>query len=150
MSASFSETQVAAVSVLPGLFVAIALAAGSTYFVANAAFYWGSQIAVLAISFLLKPRPITIAGAAIALAVYLAAFGGWLFTRTHAEALAWFGYVLSLPGALFGIWAACTLLRHRSGLGLFAAAILSFGVVSACLAVNQAVVCSTVIYCGGR
>jgi hypothetical protein len=150
MARALPEFLAAIGAVLVGLGVAIVLAPSGDYFLINVAFFWGSQLAVLLLALLLKPRSIAIAGIAFAVAVYLAAFGHWLFTRTHPESMAWFGYVFSLPGALLGAWAANVVLRRHPTFGLLIAGAVSTGLVLVGIAANQVLVCSTIIYCGGK
>jgi len=92
------------VGIMLGLAVSAALAPKNSWFLPNAAFFWGSQLAVLAMLLMLWPRPAVVGGVAAALAIYLAAFGTWLFTRRGdpGASMAWNVYVLSLPGAAIG------------------------------------------------
>jgi hypothetical protein len=74
-----------------GLVVAIFLSPKDSFLLLNAIFFWSSQLVVLAVLLAFKPRPAVMAGVAIALAAYLAAFGAWLLTRVHPDSMAWLG-----------------------------------------------------------
>jgi hypothetical protein len=150
MSALVTEFRIAIACVLVGLSVAVALSVGRYGFLMNMAFFWGSQLAVVACALLFKPRPITVAGLALALAVYLTAFATWAFTRIHPEELVWLGYSFSLPGAIVGAGIARAYLHNHLRLGLLLSGAVSLGCALAGIAVSQAVVCSTVMYCGGK
>ncbi len=77
-------------------------------------------------------------------------FDAWVFTRTHPDSMAWLGYVFSLPGAVVGAVLVALLLQRQPNLGSIAASLLAAASVAAGIAINQAVVCSTVMYCGGK
>jgi hypothetical protein len=79
------------VGIMLGLAVSAALAPKNSWFLPNAAFFWGSQLAVLAMLLMLWPRPAVVGGVAAALAIYLAAFGTWLFTRRGIREHPWHG-----------------------------------------------------------
>lgn len=88
-------------------------------------------------------------GIAVALGCYLGAFATWHFTRSHPESMAWLGFYFSLPGALIGGVVAGALASDRPLISPVASALLGFGSVIGGVAVNQAIVCSTAIYCLG-
>ena len=144
------ERCVAVAGVLLGLCVSAALAPKNSFFFPNMAYFWGSQLAVLALTLPLKPRPAIIAGVSVALAVYLGAFGAWLFSRTHPESMAWLGYLCSLPGAALGALIATFSLRSRTAMNTLVIGLVAMSAVLLGAFLNQAVVCSTVMYCGGK
>lgn len=116
----------------------------------NLGFYWLPQAAVLGILFcFFKPSPAMFGGIAVALGCYLGAFATWLFTRSHPESMAWLGFYFSLPGALIGGVLAGALASDRPLISPVASALLGFGLVIGGIAVNQAIVCSTAMYCLG-
>ena len=147
---SRTESYVAIGCVSLGGIVSALLASKGSHFLANFAFYWLPQLGVLAFVCLCKPRLAVIAGVATVLAVYLAAFGTWAFTRNSPESMAWLGYLFSLPGALLAAVGAAIMLRARLHIHPLAAGAMAAGVVFAGIAINQTVVCSTVIYCLGK
>jgi hypothetical protein len=62
---------------------------------------------------------------------------------------AWLGYLISLPGGALAAIGAALWLRGRTSwrawlVGCFAAGAVLLGII-----INQAVVCSTQMYCGG-
>ncbi|MBB6246226.1 hypothetical protein [Rhodanobacter sp. A1T4] len=145
-----TESYAAIICVSLGLVVSTLLAPKNSFFLANAAFYWASQLGVLAFVFLFEPRPAIVAGVAIALATYLAAFGIWVFTRMHPDSMAWLLYVFSLPGATVGAVGVAGALRSRSTLHPLIAGSVTACVVLAGVILNQAAVCSTFFYCLGK
>lgn len=135
-------------SILSGVAVAALLSPKDAYFLGNFTFYWLPQAIVFAVLLFFVSRPAVLSGAAIVLAIYLALFGAWVFSRSHPESMAWLGYLFSLPGAGLGaIAGALYVKRHsytRAAIAGAVAALFTF----AGLALNQVVVCSTVMYCG--
>jgi hypothetical protein len=144
------ERHAAVGCVLLGLAVSILLARKNSFFFPNVAFFWASQLGVLEFVWLFRCRPAIVAGVAIALATYLAAFGAWLFTRTHPESMAWLGYVFALPGAVIGALGAAAWLRKRQDLRPLVAGSLAAVAVLTGVVLNQTAVCSTVMYCLGK
>jgi hypothetical protein len=140
---------IAAVSlVTAGLIVAAVLAPKNRFFLANFAWYWLPHAAVLGLLVLLKVRPAVVAGCALVLAAFLAGYGAWIFTRPQPEPLAWLGYLFSIPGAAIGALAAAVASKYRPALTALAAGGIGLALTSIGLAINQGVVCSTVMYCG--
>jgi hypothetical protein len=134
---------------LSGILVASVLAPWDEYFFGNFAFYWLPQAVVLGILMSVYPRPAAISGAAVVLAAYLAAFGAWLFFRSHshAESLAWLGYLFSLPGAAIGATAGAVFAKRRNfhpaeTVGMVVAVPALVGLV-----LNQTLICSTLMHC---
>ncbi|MBI4996260.1 MAG: hypothetical protein HZC22_05045 [Rhodocyclales bacterium] len=125
-----------------GLLVSVVLAwpAPADYVLANATFFWGSQLAVLAVIAFFRPSPLVIAGAAIALAIFLAAFGAWVFSLPHSEGEVWIGYVICLPGALIGAKLASDFVVRRFDLSALRAVSAVTGMVLAGIAANLAIV----------
>jgi hypothetical protein len=144
------ERQAAFACVTVGIAVSVALAPKDSWLLSNAAFYWGSQLAVLALLLPIRPRPAVVAGVALALAMYLAAFGAWVFTRARPESMAWLGYAFSLPGAAIAGVGVAVWFRSRVALGPLAIGCIAASAVLVGVGINQAIVCSTVIYCGGK
>jgi hypothetical protein len=144
------EISAACASVLSGVMVAATLASLASTFLANFLAYWVPHAVVLLLLFWpLRARSATVAGVAVALALYLGAFGSWLLSRRHPESLAWLGYLFSLPGGALAAIGAALWLRGRTTwrawpVGCFAAGAVLLGII-----INQAVVCSTQMYCGG-
>lgn len=138
-----------ALSIALGIAIAVVLSPKDPSFFKNVLFYWGPHACVLVSFGLCHPPRLALAGVASALAAYLAAFGAWLFSRQHPESMAWVGYVFSFPGALIGAfltkaWIARRQVTRPSLIAFITASGVLFG-----LAINQGIVCTTVMYCGG-
>jgi hypothetical protein len=58
--------------------------------------------------------------------------------------------VASLPGAIVGAWGATVFLRNRLDWRPLIAGALSSVAVLLGVVANQAIVCTTVMYCGGK
>lgn len=144
------EKQFAVACVALGSFVSAALAPKDSYFFPNFLFFWGSQVLILAFVLLFRPRAAVIAGIAFSLALYLGLFGAWIFTRSHPESMAWLGYVFSLPGAVVGAAIVASLPQRRSNLGSLALGLAAAASVAGGIAINQFLVCSTLMHCGGK
>ena len=131
-----------------GLAVAVVLAPKDSWFLPNAAFFWGSQLAVLAMLLMLWPRPAVVGGVAAALAIYLAAFGTWLFTRRGdpGASMAWNVYVLSLPGAAIGAIAIGFWQYRLETWTPFSLMCISALFVLAGAAINQAIIWGMLLY----
>jgi hypothetical protein len=147
-----SRTLAARACVLSGLLVAALLAPKDSYFLPNLAYLWLPQLAILLLAwFSHANRLAALAGTALAMAVYLAAFGAWLLSRPHSEALAWLGYLFSLPGAAFGVLMAAAVCGKVAPSGRMLAVASTFAVaVSIGIILNQGVVCATVLHCSLR
>lgn len=145
-----TEKRLAIAGMALGICVAGVLAPKDTYFFSNFLLFWGSQVLVLAFAFAFRQRAAVVAGIASSLALYLGLFGAWIFTRVHPESMAWLGYLFSLPGAVVGVILVAFLLKREPDFAPSTAGLLAFLSVAAGIAMNQAVVCSTVMYCGGK
>jgi hypothetical protein len=134
-----------------GLLVAYLFAIKSEIWLANMLFYWVPQAAVMLLFCMYKPpRPAFFSGLSLALTAYLALFGWWLFSRQQPESMAWLGYLFSLPGAVVGGLLAVSWLAKNQGRGMAAAMSLAAASAGLGIAVNQLLVCSTVMYCWGK
>ena len=135
-------------TLLSGALVAAGLAPHHLkWFAPNFLYYWAPHVAVLLVLCVLRASYPLIAAAAIALSTYLALFGAWVFSASHPDSMAWVGYLLNFPGALAGAVVG-RILEWRKSLVSTA---LPFGVgctfVAMGLALNQTVVCMTVMAC---
>jgi hypothetical protein len=145
-----SEMRLAVVCVSLGACASAALAPKDSFFFPNFLFFWGSQILVVALALAFRLRPAFVAGVALSLALYISLFGAWVFSRAHPESMAWLGYMFSLPGAVIGVFSVGSWLKSRPGVGPLASGSLAAAAVAGGIAVNQTVVCGTVMYCGGK
>lgn len=146
---SLAHLRAVFVGLLWGLMIAAWISPHNEYFLESFAMYWLPHAAVLAILLLFKAQRAVFAGAAIAMALYLSLFSLWYFKGVGADqtAMAWLGYLFSFPGALIG---AVLAIFYGKRSGSIIAVLLAFGWVALGLAINQTVVCSTVMYCLGR
>lgn len=146
-----SELTFAISAIVIGIGVAALIAPHEAiFFWPNFRFYWLPQAAVLGLLLCLRPSPALFGGVAFALAIYLASFATWVFSRSHPESMAWLGYYFSMPGALIGAGAATALTSRQSSVRPVVAALLGFGLVVAGVAANQTILCTTVFYCLGH
>jgi hypothetical protein len=132
-----------------GILAACFLAPKNRYFLGNMAIFWLPQAAILLCMWLLDSRPSVISGAALILSLYLTAFGIFmLYNSGPGTAMAWLGYLFSLPGAGIGALIGIAIIKFRK---IHTAAVA--GVISAIctfvgLAINQTTLCNTVLHCG--
>ena len=139
------------VGILLGFLVAtITAACSGMYIMANAGFYWLSQVIVLGVLACLNPSKAVIGGVAIGLGCYLAAFAIWLFSSSHPESMTWLFYLFSLPGALIGGCTAHFLVSRLKPLTSINTAFMAFGLTIAGVAVNQTVIWFAIFYQKGR
>ncbi|MEQ1533984.1 MAG: hypothetical protein ABL906_10515 [Sideroxydans sp.] len=134
--------------VLAGVIVAAVLAPWDDYFLANFMFYWIPQAVILGVLMSVSSRPAAVAGTAIILAFYLAAYWAWLHhVKSDDAGLAWLGYLFSLPGAAVGaLFGASFIERKKYKYAKVACLILAASTLVG-LALNQLLICSTVMYC---
>jgi len=123
------------------------LAQKSPDFGPNLAFFWLSQLAVLALALPFRPRPAVVAGAALALAAYLGTFAAWLALHPKSAGLIWLGYLASLPGAAVGAIVAAILLRDRLQYSAVVASCIASGLALVGVLINQTFVCMTAMSC---
>lgn len=143
-----AESLPTALSIALGILIAVVLSPKDSSFFPNVLFYWGPHACVLVLFGLCRPPRLAIAGVAFALAVYLAAFGVWLFFRQHPESMAWLGYLFSLFGALVGALCARAWVARRPMARPLVVSIVTASAALLGIAINQGVVCATVMYCG--
>ncbi len=153
---SFTEKQVAVLSVLSGMvvtflvvFVLLPIGNFILSFV-NAAFFWLTQAIVLGVVRLFSSRAAVISGVAITLTLtlYFILFSIWLFSHSHPEALAWLGYIFSLPGAIVGTLMGIWLIKRGDFENAFTIANTSALCSLVGLAFNQTIICNSVMHCG--
>jgi uncharacterized membrane protein YoaK (UPF0700 family) len=145
------EWLAALLCVAAGLAAAAAFAPATSFFLGNFFLYWLPQGGVLVLLSMYKPpRPAAYAGVAGALAAYFLLFHSWVFSRQHPESMAWLGYLFSIPGAVVGAFVALALLARRQITQAVPIGIACALGVASGLAVNQAIVCSTVMHCTGK
>jgi hypothetical protein len=99
-----SERTFPYVGIALGLIVSFVLAPKDEFFLQNFSFYWGSQLAVVALILLLRPRPAVVATLSFVLATILLGFRIWIATRSssRSDGGIWFLYLVLLCGAALG------------------------------------------------
>ncbi|MDT9634450.1 hypothetical protein F6S08_24955 [Pseudomonas sp. JV449] len=137
---------IAVVGIALGLAVAVYISPKNEYFLGNFTYLWLPQAAVLALALACKASRESVGGIAIALALYLSVFAFW-FSGRNADSMAWLGYFFSFPGALIGAGFAIVSEKPKTPITPILQAL---GWVVLGVAVNQTVVCSTVMYCLGN
>lgn len=147
-----SGLHLVAAALIPGLALTCLLSPKDSMalWAANIAFYGLPQLAVLALVLPFKPRPAILVGISWGMAAYLAAFGLWVFTRTHPDSMAWLGYIFILPATWVGAGLALTIQHHEPHLRPLAATIVALCCVLLAITCGQAVVCNTLMDCSGR
>ena len=141
------ERNLAIIGLVLGICVSAMLAQKGPNFLPNLAFFWLSQLVVLALALPFRPRPAVIAGGALALALYLGAFAGWLALHPDKAGLIWLGYLCSLPGAAVGAIVAALLLRDRVKYSAIVASCIASVLALVGVLINQTFVCMTAMYC---
>ncbi|MEX6504711.1 hypothetical protein [Pseudomonas zhanjiangensis] len=147
MRYSIDEKPAAILCVLLGVLVAATIAPAGSYFFGNFIYFWLPQVGVFLLPVIVSSRPAVISGAALVSALYLAAFYSWNYLN-GPDSMAWLGYLFSLPGAAIG--AVIGALHIKNKLKSQAAYVVTAIAASTFmgLAINQMLVCSTVMYCG--
>jgi len=142
------EIVAAWVSAAIGLFVAALLSPWNRYFLGNLAEFWLPHAVMLFVLLALRCRPGVIAGVALVLACYLAAYAMWVQSLSGVQGLVWLGYTFSLPGAAIGALVGFGVMRERPMGGAAMAMGAGVGFTFVGLAMNQALICSTLMHCG--
>jgi hypothetical protein len=130
-----------------GVAVATYLSPKDNYFIGNFSFYWLPQAIVIGILFFARYKLPVICGVALIFSAYLACFHLWVFSQPHPESMAWLGYIFSFPGAAIGALASASIAKRfeiKNSVMLCVTALL---ITFVGLALNQALVCATVMYC---
>lgn len=131
------------------LFLGVAatrLAPSGGYFGGNFATYWMPPALALLIVAFATARPTVLLGAALALTMFLWLYSVWVASLTKAEGLIWLGYVSAMPGAVLGGVVAGWLVG-RERLVFVGGLFVAFATVSAGLAINVGLLCTTLMRC---
>ena len=143
------EWQATMASVLLGVCIAVAISPKDSFFLGNFIIYWGPQAVILIFLSLASRNHSVVASTAVILALYLAAFNFWVTSHIRPDplALAWLGYLFSLPGAAIGATFGAFLIAAGFIPRFISLAALSAFCTLLGLVLNQLVVCSTVMHC---
>ncbi|WP_139271152.1 hypothetical protein [Atopomonas hussainii] len=142
MRFSINEKTAAFLCVLSGITVATTISPSGEYFLGNFIYFWLPQLGILALTAIIHSRPAVISGAALVMALYLAAFNSWT-----PDSMAWLGYLFSLPGAAIGSAIGAANIKNRATTTAIHAgsAVAASTIIG--LSINQLLVCSTVMHC---
>lgn len=130
-----------------GISVATYISPKNSYFFGNFIFYWLPQALVLAIIFIARYKFPIICGVALLLSVYLACFHLWVFSNSQPESMAWLGYIFSLPGAAIGALLSAPIVKYCEIKRSFMLGATALLITFVGLALNQVLICTTVMYC---
>lgn len=146
MDLKIREHYIAVAALLVGIIAAVLIAPESSFFLPNFLYFWLPQGVVIALLSAFGIRPVAIAGCALAMTLHLIAYALWI-SSPH-DALAWIGYLFSVPGAFAGAFIFGMIMKRapdRSalfvGTAASASALTGIGII-------QIGLCCTVLYCG--
>ena len=132
-----------------GAVVASFLVRKGQYFFENMAFLWLPQAGILLCMWLLGAHLTAISGTALVLSLYLTVFEAHMFHNPGPDsALAWLGYLFSLPGAGIGALVGTAIIKSRKIHKTTVASMVAVISTLIGLAINQTAICNTVLYCG--
>jgi len=110
---------------------------------------WGPQAAMLILLIICRSRPAAIIGSALVLSLYEVGFSVYADATNDVNGLVWLGYFFSFPGAAIGGVIANDRLKAESFPSTGIRVVFKMAVATLIgLTLNQAVICSTVMYCG--
>lgn len=133
--------------ILIGVVAAATIAPKNSYFFSNFMFYWLPQAALLAILLITRCRLPIICGVALILSGYLVCFNLWASSRPHLDSMTWLGYIFSFPGAAIGAFISIPIIKHFKIYSSPTLGCVAFLVTLAGIALNQAFICTTLMYC---
>jgi hypothetical protein len=136
-------------SIALGCGLAGALAPHDSFFLPNFAFYWGGQLAAIALLFLARPRAAAVAALAMVLATTLLAVDLWVRHRAgaHPDGLAWLLYPVVLFGAAVGSVGATWWYDSTVSLTNFRLACITGLAAAGGCCLSAALACSSAFYC---
>lgn len=143
------ERALSYVGIVLGFTVSLILTSKDEYFLPNFAFYWGSQLVVLALIFLFRSRPAIVLSMSFVVAIILLGFRTWVINRSHSNTygLVWLLYLVLLFGAAIGglgaTWWSCT---NRSFTYFQVACIVGIAAIGGS-GLSITLACNTGLYC---
>jgi hypothetical protein len=149
LTLSQSERTLSYVGIALGLLVSFALAPKDELFLQNFSFYWGSQLAVILLILLLRPRPAIVATLSFVLATILLGFRIWIATRSRyrPDGGVWFLYLVLLCGAAIGGLGSAWWCRSEISLTPARTVLITCIATIAGSCLIAACACSTGLYC---
>lgn len=104
------------------------------------------MLAVAGIAWLVSRSTATAVGAGAAVLLYFVLYTVWVHSQPP-DGLIWLGYVFSLPGALLGGLIGAVIARDYRTRPVRVALCIGLLAIAFGIAANQAVLCSTLVYC---
>ena len=143
------ERKFAVTGIALGFVISCILALRDELFLPNFEFYWGSQLVVIAIVFLLRPRAVIISSLSVYLALMLIGFKAWLGIRTdlNADGGVWFLYLVLLIGTTMGCVIGAYWLGKRKSFSTFQAVGFIAAAAIGGSTLSMITGCYTVFYC---
>lgn len=121
----------------------------SVLFWGNLLAFWGPHLLILVLALALCLRGAYIAGILFALALYLSLYGIWVFFYASPnDSLIWLGYWFSMPGAVIGEILLAIFVNKKRTYSAWVAWLIALTVISICIAMNQFILCKTLLHCG--
>lgn len=130
-----SEKKVACLMMVVSAIVAAKFSPIDFYFVDNFSFFFGSQIAILALLLFFKPRAAIYTGVIAALSLCFVLFYSW-----NKESLGWVLYVFGIPGPAIGVIAIGFSKRYWNTTNAAMAALVAAIVVLVSAAVSAGII----------
>lgn len=149
LTAANSERTFAHIGIVLGFAASFVLAPKDEFFFPNFLFYWGSQLSVVVLILLLRPKPAVVTAMSVILVAILLGFKMWLWSRADLkpDGLVWLLYLVLLFGAAIGGLGATWWLRRKRNLTSIqlACAIGVAALCGSCLSTTWA--CNNGLYC---
>lgn len=125
------------------------LAPHDAFFLPNFSFYWGGQLAIIAVLFIARPSAAGVAAMAAVLAAILLVMGLWVQHRTgaHPDGLVWLIYPILLFGAALGGLVATWWCNGAGGYTAVKMACATGLTAAGGSCVSTVLACHTVFYC---
>lgn len=121
----------------------------SVLFLGNLLAFWGPHLLILVLALALCLRGAYIAGILFALTLYLSLYGIWVFFyASPSDSLIWLGYWFSMPGAVIGEILLAIFVNKKRTYNAWVAWLIALTVISICIAMNQFILCKTLLHCG--
>ena len=111
-------------------------------------YYLLVPLVILGLSARLKPQPLFLLGASIALSITFVFYLRINWQASRPEGLLGLGHLFSLPGALIGSLIVARAMKYSSSVSCLSSGFMGFGSLGLGYFANQLLVCNTVFWCG--
>lgn len=111
-------------------------------------YYLAVFLVLLVLGAALRPRPLFLTGASLALSFTFLAYMAVNMLADRPEGLLGLGHLFSLPGALIGTLVGTVLLARRPGAGAGKGFAMGLAGLGGGFLANQWLVCQTLMWCG--